>query len=196
MRLGALSVHYGECISALSKIDTLVAYQSALSKALAKGQSYAQFLKANPNLLSDLDKKRKERIFNYNLIYANTKGKMLRYESAPPIEDSSDGDGWYYEFHSRHDDRARHLEFDKIILPRKHPFWQTHTPPLDWGCRCELQMWSERQLERKGLKVSSKEKIEKLNDGRYASSAHAGAKTRGFKPTPTRLTTWARGIRG
>ncbi|BCD69499.1 polymorphic toxin type 50 domain-containing protein [Helicobacter suis] len=101
-----------------------------------------------------LNKKRLERIFKYNLIYANTRGKLMRYESAPPIAGSSNGDGWYYVFHSRHDSAARHLAFDNVCLPRKHPFWQNHTPPLDWGCRCELQMWSERQIKAKRIAVT------------------------------------------
>ncbi|WP_163565317.1 polymorphic toxin type 50 domain-containing protein [Helicobacter suis] len=138
-------------ISGISKIDTLVAYQSALEKALAKGQSFNDFVKANPQLVQTLNKKRLERVFKYNLIYANTRGKLMRYESAPPIVGSSNGDGWYYVFHSRRDNAARHLAFDNVCLPRKHPFWQNHTPPLDWGCRCELQMWSERQIKGKGI---------------------------------------------
>ncbi|WP_163532724.1 polymorphic toxin type 50 domain-containing protein [Helicobacter suis] len=141
-------------ISGISKIDTLVAYQNALEKALAKGQSFSQFVKANPQLLETINKKRLERIFKYNLIYANTRGKLMRYESAPPIVGSSNGDGWYYVFHSRHDSAARHLAYDNVCLPRKHPFWQTHTPPLDWGCRCELQMWSERQIKNKGISLT------------------------------------------
>ncbi len=104
--------------------------------------------------LNLLNKKRLERIFKYNLIYANTRGKLMRYESAPPIAGSSNGDGWYYVFHSRHDSAARHLAFDNVCLPRKHPFWQNHTPPLDWGCRCELQMWSERQIKAKRIAVT------------------------------------------
>ncbi|WP_163499808.1 polymorphic toxin type 50 domain-containing protein [Helicobacter suis] len=138
-------------ISGISKIDTLVAYQNALEKALAKGQSFSQFVKANPQLLETINKKRLERIFKYNLIYANARGKLMRYESAPPIVGSSNGDGWYYVFHSRHDSAARHLAYDNVCLPRKHPFWDTHTPPLDWGCRCEIQMWSERQIKAKGI---------------------------------------------
>ncbi len=84
-------------------------------------------------------------------VQTRTRGKLMRYESAPPIVGSSNGDGWYYVFHSRKDNAARHLAFDNVCLPRKHPFWQNHTPPLDWGCRCELQMWSERQIKGKGI---------------------------------------------
>ncbi|BCZ18053.1 hypothetical protein NHP190003_13350 [Helicobacter sp. NHP19-003] len=141
-------------ISKVARLDIIQDTQKALKKALEQGLSAQQFLKANPNLVSKIGKKRLARVFAHNLIYANTRGKMLRYESAPPIQDSSDGDGWYFVFHSRHDSRARHLEFDGICLPRKHALWKTHTPPLDWGCRCELQMWSERQIKAKGIEVT------------------------------------------
>ena len=32
--------------------------------------------------------------------------------------------------------REKHHEWDGTILPINHPWWQTHYPPNDWGCRC------------------------------------------------------------
>lgn len=39
-----------------------------------------------------------------------------------------------------HDERVRdsHRILDGIILPVDHPFWNTHYPPLGWGCRCDV----------------------------------------------------------
>ncbi|MFC3848182.1 phage minor head protein [Helicobacter baculiformis] len=62
---------------------------------------------------------------------------------APPIAESEDGDGWYYLFESEQDHAARHKAYHGTCLPRNHPFWKTHTPPLDWGCRCRLSMHSK-----------------------------------------------------
>ncbi|WP_163532873.1 hypothetical protein [Helicobacter suis] len=61
-----------------------------------------------------------------------------------------------------HDSAARHLAFDGVCLARKDPYWNTHTPPLDWGCRCQLHMVSKRGLkafnESRGTKIEILEK--------------------------------------
>jgi SPP1 gp7 family putative phage head morphogenesis protein len=36
------------------------------------------------------------------------------------------------------DVRAEHAELEGLILPIDDTFWNTHTPPLGFGCRCEL----------------------------------------------------------
>ena len=35
--------------------------------------------------------------------------------------------------------RAEHLEYVGTILPIEHPWWDTHTPPIDWGCECSIR---------------------------------------------------------
>ena len=44
----------------------------------------------------------------------------------------------YWQYMSMEDDRVRpeHAALDLICLPQSDPFWQTHFPPWDWGCRC------------------------------------------------------------
>lgn len=34
--------------------------------------------------------------------------------------------------------RPLHVAWDGLVLPRTHPFWQTHSPPNGWGCHCYL----------------------------------------------------------
>lgn len=36
------------------------------------------------------------------------------------------------------DVRADHAKLEGLILPINDPFWRNHTPPLGFGCRCEL----------------------------------------------------------
>ncbi len=35
--------------------------------------------------------------------------------------------------------REEHKEYYGVILPIEHPWWDTHTPPLDWGCECGIR---------------------------------------------------------
>lgn len=46
---------------------------------------------------------------------------------------------------SVHDSRVRpeHKILDGTIRPYNDPFWKTHTPPLDWGCRCDIEQTDE-----------------------------------------------------
>jgi SPP1 gp7 family putative phage head morphogenesis protein len=34
--------------------------------------------------------------------------------------------------------RASHRALDNVVLPQGHPFWQTHFPPWEFGCRCQV----------------------------------------------------------
>lgn len=44
----------------------------------------------------------------------------------------------YAQYISMDDDNVRdsHAALDGLILPADSPFWETHTGPWDWGCRC------------------------------------------------------------
>ena len=50
------------------------------------------------------------------------------------------------------DDRVRpeHKILDGTIRPINDPFWKTHTPPLDWGCRCDIIQTDEEPTDIKG----------------------------------------------
>ncbi len=51
--------------------------------------------------------------------------------------------------------RVSHQRWYNIVLPITDDFWRTHYPPNDWGCQCTAQSLSERDLQRRGLKVTS-----------------------------------------
>lgn len=55
----------------------------------------------------------------------------------------------YYLYRTAQDDRVRdsHAALDGIILPIDDPFWKTHFPPWDWGCRCEVIAISEADAQ-------------------------------------------------
>lgn len=61
----------------------------------------------------------------------------------------------YLEYVAVMDNRTRpaHAEMNGIILPIDDPFWQNFYPPNGWRCRCTVRSRSERDIERRGLKV-------------------------------------------
>lgn len=44
----------------------------------------------------------------------------------------------YAQYLSSDDDKVRdsHQALDGLVLPADSPFWDRHTPPWEWGCRC------------------------------------------------------------
>ncbi len=53
------------------------------------------------------------------------------------------------QYLSMGDDRVRpaHAALNGVILPADSPFWDTHTPPWDWGCRCRLAPLMPEEVE-------------------------------------------------
>lgn len=48
--------------------------------------------------------------------------------------------------------RERHRLWDGITLPIDHPFWNSHTPPNDWGCRCRVKR-TQSEVNDQGFEV-------------------------------------------
>ena len=55
--------------------------------------------------------------------------------------------------------RPEHVAWDGIILKHDDPWWDTHTPPCGFGCKCYVETLAERDLKKHGLTVTDKTKI-------------------------------------
>lgn len=55
----------------------------------------------------------------------------------------------YRKYQTAQDERVRgaHAALDGLILPAESPFWASHTPPWEFGCRCDVVGISESELE-------------------------------------------------
>lgn len=47
--------------------------------------------------------------------------------------------------------RDEHRELDGKVLHKDDPFWQSHYPPWDWGCRCTVIELTEEEAREKGV---------------------------------------------
>lgn len=157
-------------ISGITNIDRLSAFQNSLALAMLKGQSFSEWKRANASLIESwegADAKRLKRIYARNLKNAYAQGRKMEMMSRPALQDSGgEEDGWYIRFSCVLDSATRpsHRSLHGTILPRKHSFWKTHTPPLDWGCRCRIDMYSQDALEAKGWTPSSTPPISSIDN--------------------------------
>lgn len=44
--------------------------------------------------------------------------------------------------------RASHKPWDYLVLPREHPFWETHLPPNGWMCRCHFYFTDQAGVDK------------------------------------------------
>lgn len=71
-----------------------------------------------------------------------------------------------------------HVPWDGIVLPINHPFWNTHTPPNDWGCGCDLEQTDEDE-ETNGISVDD---MPNLKDGFNINPGKQGKVVSGDHP--------------
>lgn len=62
----------------------------------------------------------------------------------------------YWMYISMDDDRVRaaHAALHGLVFRHDDPFWDTHYPPNDWGCRCRVAALTPEEVEARGLTVS------------------------------------------
>ncbi len=61
---------------------------------------------------------------------------------------------WRYRSMMLPTTRAEHAQIHGTVLHRDDPFWSTNYPPNGWGCQCKVQAYSQKQLDKRGIKVS------------------------------------------
>ena len=55
---------------------------------------------------------------------------------------------WGYRFLTRDDEKVRHpthSQYHGVTLEKEHSFWDRVWPPLEWNCRCRIQIFRRKQ---------------------------------------------------
>lgn len=94
---------------------------------------------------------RLELIFDVNMRQSHAAGRWARaMRSRKP----------YMMYSTMRDERVRasHKPWDRLVLPKTHPWWDTHYPPNGWRCRCtafEIDDAGIEKLRAAGVKVQT-----------------------------------------
>jgi SPP1 gp7 family putative phage head morphogenesis protein len=130
--------------------------QASLVKALENGSTITQFRKDFDRIVQErgwsYNGKRGWRtsvIFDTNMRSAHMAGRWQQLQAGKDRRP-------YLQYRTAGDSRVRpqHRQWNGLIYPIDHPFWQTHYPPNGWGCRCTVRAYSDADLAEKGLAVS------------------------------------------
>lgn len=150
-------------VAGATKLALLQDLREAVRAAVDDGESIGQFRQRFNEIVAQHGWSYKGEqgwrtrvIYDTNLRTAHMAGKWEQFQRTKATRP-------YLMYQTAGDSRVRdeHRRWDGLILPVVHPFWRTHYPPNDWGCRCTIVSLSEQDLVRKGLKVSDDPVIEK-----------------------------------
>ena len=143
-------------VAGLARLDQVATVQQALTEALEKGETLAQFKKRLGPLLESkgwIGQKawRVENIFRTNLQSAFQAGRYAQMQSVAKARP-------YWRYVSVKDGRTRptHRALNGKVYPHDHPFWDTYYPPNGFMCRCTVQSLSQSQVDARGFKVEDR----------------------------------------
>jgi len=142
----------GFVIAGGMKDEFLADMRSAVGKGIASGTTLAEFRKDFDRIVEKHGWKYKGGrgwrtgvIFNTNLSTAYAAGHWKQMTDKDVVNHRP-----YLRYVPSHADRKRpeHVKLYNLVLRYDDPFWDTHSPPNGWGCKCGLASLSERELDR------------------------------------------------
>lgn len=162
------------------QIDLLEDIRKAVDTALADGTPFGEFRKQLKPILvqkgwwgkADMkdpqtgetknvqlgSTRRLKTIYDTNLRTAHSEGQWERIQKTKAAFPYLQYDG----NNSEHP-RLVHSGWDSMVRPVDDPFWQSHMPVKEYGCKCRVHQMSAAMLERRGLKVSEAPVVPKVN---------------------------------
>jgi uncharacterized protein with gpF-like domain len=139
-------------VAGLAREDMLADIHGAILDALEKGTTLEIFKKNFGNIMSragwDFTEGRAWRvaiIFDTNLSCAYAAGRWKQQTDPDVLKVRP-----YLRYleSSSVEPRDEHLAWVNTVLPADDPWWDTHYPPNDWGCKCGVESVSEGELEK------------------------------------------------
>jgi hypothetical protein len=141
-------------VAGIQADDMLASIQDALVRSRAEGTGFAQFQRDIGETIArtgwadrgdDYVAWRTRLIYETNVRVAHAAGRYAEMTQPETLEALP---YWLYRHNDSRNPRPLHLRWDGTILPATHAWWRTHYAPNGWGCQCEVEPLSERDLRR------------------------------------------------
>jgi hypothetical protein len=129
----------GFMVAGAMKADLLADFAGAVDKAIATGTSLGEFRRDFDAIVAKYGWSyigernwRSKVIYQTNISTSYAAGREAQITAA----------GFAYKMYKHSDSvanpRPHHVAWDGLVLPVDHPFWQTHSAPNGWGCKCRI----------------------------------------------------------
>jgi SPP1 gp7 family putative phage head morphogenesis protein len=152
-------------VSRLTRLDLLKALQDSITRSVDGDLTRRDWMRDAKKLLekekwwgkktvidpetgkevkTTFNSRRLELIYDTNTRQAYAAGQWGEIERAKETHP-------YIRYVTRRDDKVRpaHAAWDNLTLPVDDPFWDTHTPPCDYRCRCRITTMSASEYEKR-----------------------------------------------
>ncbi len=126
----------------LSRTDFMRDMKAELTQAGWWGEKQVLDPQTGEIVATTFDPSRLKLIYDTNVRTAHAAGRWQRFEASRATHP-------YIRYITMQDERVRasHAAFDGVTLPIDDPFWNTHTPPLGYRCRCRLVAVSKKDYD-------------------------------------------------
>lgn len=135
-------------IAGLAQTEQIKHVMGLVNEQLIDGGTFADFQNAvkNGDININLPKHRLDNIFRTNIQGAYGRGRWYQQQQNKVERPYLIRDGI-------NDSRQResHRELDGIVRPIDDPFWDTHTAPSGFRCRCIMRSLTQAQAQAKGV---------------------------------------------
>lgn len=147
-------------VSNLETLRQVEMVQKSLQNALDKGESFETW-KANldVSVIQSLSQARLETVYRTNVHSV--------YNQSTRFNSFTSGVTEYLMYDAVDDERTRpqHMELNGTIKRADSDFWNTHTPPLGFNCRCGCIPMSKSDAESRGISKKSNKSFPDAEEG-------------------------------
>ncbi len=154
-------------VAGAMQAELVADFHQAVTDAIAQGESLEQFRARFDEIVRRHGWSyrgsrgwRSAVIYNTNLRTAQSAGRWQQAARAA-ARAAARGETLYIRYRAVLDTRTRpqHRNWHDVILPFEHKFWRSHFPPNGWNCRCTVQILTESQMRRRGLRPTPPDQV-------------------------------------